>query len=123
VAEKDGKTIGLSLTLPDLNQPLMHINGRLFPFGWLKLLYYSRKITTIRVFIMGVLEEYRAHGLDSTFYVETARTAIAKRIQLIEMSWILETNMPIRLIIERLGGAIYKTYRIYDLPLNESGHA
>ncbi len=115
--EKDGKPVGLSLTLPDLNQPLLHMSGRLFPFGWAKMLYYVRRITAMRVFIMGVLPEYRSLGLDSALYTETARAAIAKGITLCEMSWILESNTMMRRIIESLGGSIYKTYRLYDLPL------
>jgi GNAT superfamily N-acetyltransferase len=115
--EKDGKTVGLSLTLPDLNQPLMHLRGRLFPFGWAKMLYYARHITAMRVLIMGVLPEYRALGLDSAMYVETASAAVRKGITLCEMSWVLESNTMMRRIIEGLGGSIYKTYRLYDLPL------
>jgi GNAT superfamily N-acetyltransferase len=115
--EKEGRTVGLSLTLPDLNQPLLHVHGRLFPFGWAKMLYYARRITTMRVIIMGVLPEYRLLGLDSAMYVETAKAAIRKGITLCEMSWILESNTMMRRIIEGLGGEIYKTYRVYDLPL------
>ena len=118
VAEKDGKPVGVSLTLLDLNQPLLHMNGHLLPFGWAKFLYYRRKVNTLRVLIMGVLEEYRSLGLDSAMYVETAKTALKRGIQQVEMSWILETNTMMRRIVERLGGNIYKTYRIYDLPLN-----
>jgi len=117
VIEKDGKAVGLSLSLPDLNQPLLHVRGRLFPFGWLKLWYYSKKIKTVRVFIMGVLEEYRSQGLDSIMHMETVEAALSKGMEQMEMSWILETNTMTRRIIERVGGRIYKTYRIYDLPL------
>jgi GNAT superfamily N-acetyltransferase len=117
--EKDGKPVGLSLTLPDLNQPLLHMGGRLFPLGWAKMLYYSRRISAIRVLIMGVLPEFRSLGLDSALYAETARAAIGKGITLCEMSWILESNTMMRRIIEGLGGAIYKTYRVYDLALDE----
>lgn len=117
IAEKDGRPVGLSLTLPDYNQPLLHINGRLFPFGWLKLWYYSRQIDTVRVFIMGVVEKYRGLGLDSAFHVETARAALRRKIKQVEMSWVLESNTVMRRIIESLGGHIYKTYRIYDMSL------
>ena len=117
VVEKDGTPVGLALSLPDFNQPLLRVHGRLLPFGWLKLWYYTRKVKTVRVFIMGVLEEYRNQGLDSVMYMETVKAAISRDIESLEMSWILETNTMMRRIIVRMGGYIYKTYRIYDLPL------
>ena len=119
VAEKDGKFVGVSLSLADINQPLYHIRGRLFPFGWLKFLYYRRRIDTVRVFIMGVVKEYRRAGLDAVFYLETAQAAFRKNLPNVEMSLILEDNEMMRRIIEKFDGRIYKTYRMYDLPLNE----
>lgn len=118
IAEKDGKPVGVSLSLLDFNQPLLHLNGRLFPFGWVKFWYYSKKINMLRAFMMGVVEEYRSLGLDSMLYLETVKAALKKRIDSVEMSLILEDNDMMRRIIENLGGKIYKTYRIYDLPLN-----
>ena len=119
IAEKDGKFVGVSLSLADINQPLYHIKGRLFPFGWIKFLYYRRRIDTVRVFIMGVVKEYRSAGLDAVFYLETAQAAFRKNLPNVEMSLILEDNEMMRRIIENFGGHIYKTYRMYDLPLNE----
>ncbi len=96
------------------------MNGRLFPFGWLKFLFYRRKIKVLRVFMMGVVEEYRTQGLDSMLYFETAKVAVAKRLKGAEMSLILEDNDMMRRIIENFGGTIYKTYRLYDLPLDSA---
>lgn len=117
IAEKDGKPVGVSLSIIDYNQALLHMNGQLFPFGWLKFLFYRRQIKVLRVFMMGVIEEYRTQGLDSVFYFETAKVAVAKRLDGAEMSLILEDNDMMRRIIENFGGVIYKTYRLYDLPL------
>ncbi len=117
IAEKDGKPVGVSLSIMDYNQALLHMNGRLFPFGWLQFLIHRRKIDTLRVFMMGVIEDYRTQGLDSVFYFETAKVAVARRIKGVEMSLILEDNHMMRRIIEGFGGTIYKTYRLYDLPL------
>jgi len=118
IAEKDGKPVGITLNLLDFNQPLLHLNGRLFPFGWLKFWYYSKKIKMLRCFMTGVVEEYRSLGLDSMLYLETVKAAVKRRIASAEMSLILEDNDMMRRIIENLGGEIYKTYRMYDLPLN-----
>jgi len=113
-AEVDSKPVGFSLAVPDINQALKKINGRLFPFGLFKLLYYARKIDRLRVLIMGVIEQYRNKGIDSVFYLETYRKAIAKGYKWGEFSWILENNDPINTALRNIGAKVYKTYRIYE---------
>ena len=118
-AEADGEPVGVSVTLPDLNIPLHKMNGRLFPFGWIKFLWYKRKIDTARFFMMGVIEEYRTRGIDAIFYLETAKAMLRKGYVRCEMSWILEDNTMMNRIIRRLGGRVYKVYRIYEKKLSE----
>ena len=114
----EGEPIGVSLTLPDLHQALKAIGGgRMYPFGVLRFLWARRKINQIRMVLMGVKAEYRALGIDAIFYVETARRAFAKGHKRIEGSWVLESNVMMNRIIERLGGTRYKTYRIYQKQL------
>jgi len=113
----DDKPIGCFVALPDLNQVALHLGGRLFPTGWLKYLWYRRKVTGIRVLIMGVLEEHRLKGVESLFYQEGCRVAVRKGYQWAEMSWILEDNYRVSRGIETMGGHVYRTYRIYDLPI------
>ncbi|HVO44520.1 MAG TPA: hypothetical protein VMT34_17965 [Aggregatilineales bacterium] len=114
----DGKPVGISLTLPDVNQALKRAGGgHMFPFGLLKYLWYAkinRKINRVRLVLMGVVEDYRMLGIDAIFYVQTARIALSKGYYHLEGSWILETNTMMNRIIERLGGRRYKTYRIYE---------
>jgi GNAT superfamily N-acetyltransferase len=117
LAEVDDRPVGIFVGLPDVNQPLLHINGRLFPFGWIKYLWYRRKIDTFRGLIMGVIEEYRERGIDALMYVEAAKEAFRKGYKRCEMSWILEDNVMMNRIIQRIGGEIYKTYRIYEMVL------
>lgn len=114
VAEVDGEPVGVSITLPDMNQPLLHMGGKLFPFGWLKYLWYRRKMHICRVFAMGVLEAYRGQGIDAVFYYLTGKAAIPKGYTMAEMSWILETNTMMNRAVRFLGGQVYKTYRIYE---------
>lgn len=113
-AEIDGKPVGFSLAVPDINQALKKINGRLFLFGILKLLYYTRKINRLRVIIMGVVEEYRNKGIDSVFYLDTYRKGIEKGYNWGEFSWILENNDPMNIALTNIGAKVYKTYRIYE---------
>ena len=117
----DGKAVGISLGLPDVNQALVKAKAQpnmwSLPLTLGKFLWHRRKINGFRLWALGVIPEYRALGIDAVFYVETARKAFAKGYQRCEMSWILESNDMMNRIIERLGGKIYKTYRIYEKPV------
>ena len=117
IAEYKGEPAGVSIVLPDLNQALKHANGRLFPFGLLKILFYRRKIKEIRMPIMGVREAYRNRGIDAIFYNETYNSAVAKGIRSCELSWVLESNTTLNRILKKLGAKRDKTYRLYDYPL------
>lgn len=117
LAEVDGKPAGFSLALPDFNQVFIHLNGRLFPLGLLKLLYFKRRITRVRIITMGVLPEYRRMGIDMAFISETYKRCIKKNWLSGEMSWILETNGPMNNALIHLGYELQKTYRLYDYQL------
>lgn len=108
--------IGCFVAPPDYNQVACHLNGRLLPFGWIKYLWYKRKINGLRVLIMGVLEEHRLKGVESFFYEQACRVAIKRGYEWAEMSWILEDNYKVSRGIEMMGGVVYRTYRIYDAP-------
>jgi GNAT superfamily N-acetyltransferase len=116
VAFIDGKPVGCFVALPDFNQVAYHLNGRLFPIGWLKFLWYKSKIDGLRVLIMGVLEEHRLKGIEALFYQEACRVALPKGYKWGEMSWILEDNYNVIRGIEMMGGKVYRKYRLFDLP-------
>lgn len=113
-AEVDGKPVGFLLALPDLNQALRHLDGRLLPFGIFKLLWYSRRIDQIRVITMGIRPGYRRLGLDALLNMKTYELGTAAGYRRAECSWILEENWDMRRALERLGARVYKTYRIYE---------
>jgi len=117
MAEIDGQPIGFSLALPDINQALIHTNGRLLPFGLFKILWHSRKIDFIRIIILGVIHKYQKRGIDAIFYLDTWRNAVKKGYVKGEMSWLLENNDMINRSATMLGGRIYKTYRMYEMPI------
>ncbi len=115
VAEIEGEPAGFSLSIPDYNQALIHVrDGKLFPTGLLKLLWYKRKIDMIRVIIMGVRHKYRKLGIDAVFYYETYTRGINMGYYKGEFSWILEDNAPMNHTLEKLGSWVYKKYRIYE---------
>jgi hypothetical protein len=117
LAEVKGRPAGFSLTLPDYNQALKHLNGRLFPFGIFKLLWYSRKIDHPRILVMGVTHEYQRRGIDTVFYVRTWDAGKKRGYTWGEMSWILEDNEMMKRAMELMGGKVYKTYRIYEMSI------
>jgi GNAT superfamily N-acetyltransferase len=105
-AEKEGKPIGFSLALPDINQALRPLAGR--------LLRGLKKIDLIRVILMGVLKEYRSLGIDMFFYKLTAENAYKQGIFKAEMSWILENNEAMNRVLRHINAAVTKTYAIYE---------
>jgi len=120
IAEDHGRAVGFSMALPDFNQVLIRLNGRLLPFGLLKLLWLTkvrRATDGVRVLTMGILPEYRKRGLDNVFYYETFMRGTARGYRWAELSWILENNTLMNRVSENLGHTRYKTYRIYDYPL------
>src|SRR5690606_12624636 len=115
IAEVGGKPVGFSLALPDLNQALRHLpDGRLFPFGLVKLLWHRRKVDAVRIITFGFKPPYQQSGLGVGFYMRTWRTANAKGYFAGEASWILEDNYRMVRPLERLGGHVHRRYRIYE---------
>ena len=114
MAEVDGKPAAFFVALPDYNQVLGKINGKLGPVGFAKFLWYSRKISDVRVLAMGVVEQYRKKGIEGLLYLESFKAAVKKGYQRAEMSWILEDNLLVQRGCELMGGTLYKKYRIYE---------
>jgi hypothetical protein len=110
-----GETIGFALSLPDFNQVLIKMNGRLFPFGLIKALWNKRKIDRMRVIILGLLPEYRGKALDVLLYLAIFRNGLDIGLTWGEMSWILEDNGPMNSAIEKFGSTLFRTYRLYDV--------
>jgi GNAT superfamily N-acetyltransferase len=120
IAEKDGETVGAALTLPDINQVLVGMNGRLLPFGWLKFLRDRSKVDRLRVFALGVKHAYRHTGVAAGLYLKHLETAAQPgAIKGGEMGWILETNEPMNRAMEGMGGEVVKRYRLYERSLGE----
>jgi GNAT superfamily N-acetyltransferase len=114
IAEKDGEPVAAGLTLPDYNQVLIHLNGRLLPFGWAKALWYRRKIDRVRVFALGVKPEYQHTGVGAKLYEMHYDAAERTNQKKGETGWILETNKSMNRAMERMGGRIVRTYRVFE---------
>lgn len=123
IAEVNGSPAGMIVVLPNLNEAIRDLNGRLFPFGWMKVLWRLkvRYPASARVPLMGVCRRYQETLLGPALafmLIDAVRTpALQRGIREVEMSWILEDNTRMRAIIESIGGAAYKRYRIYGKEL------
>jgi hypothetical protein len=119
IAEVDGAPAAFMVVLPNINEAIRDLNGRLLPFGWLKLLWRLkvRFPETARIPLMGVRKQYHDSLLGAALafmVIQAAQPRAIKRgIKKVEMSWILEDNKGMHDIIESIGGVAYKRYRIY----------
>jgi len=122
--EIDGEPAGFGALLPNLNDAIFDLDGRLFPFGWAKLLWRlkAKGVKRGRVPLMGVKRKFarEARGAFAPFLILDAfrREAVKIGITEAEYSWILEDNAPMRHILDGFGARIYKTYRLYGKALN-----
>jgi GNAT superfamily N-acetyltransferase len=119
IAEKDGRPVGFSLTLPNLNEALRHLpDGKLFPFGLFKFLWHKRKIGSARIMTLGLRPELQtSSGIGAAMYLRTFQVAGERGYNQGEASWILENNLLMRQALEKVGFEQYKTYRVYERAL------
>lgn len=117
-AELGGQTAGMLLGLPDVNQVLGRMNGRLLPFGIFHFLNRKRIIDRFRLAALGVVPEHRNKGLEALLMDELYRRGgLARGYERAELSWVLEDNRAMNRGIEATGAKLYKTYRIYQKEL------
>jgi len=113
-AMHQGKEVGFAFGLPNYNEILKELNGRLFPFGIFKLLINRKKIKGIRAVVFGVIPEVQHTGLAYLLYDQLEKNALARGYEWAETSWQLEDNEAINRFTTSIGGRIYKKYRIYE---------
>ena len=122
IATVDGKPAAMCVALPDFNEMIHDLKGKLFPFGWAKLAWrlLTRRsfLSGTRVILMGVTPEYKNKPMGSQLALLTVgavrEASLKLRMPVCEMSWVLETNTQTRHSIEEIGGRVYKTYRMYQ---------
>lgn len=118
IAEIDGDPIAFSIALPDYNQIFRNMNGKLFPTGLFKILWNRKNINKVRTALMGVIPEYQGRGIDALLHREAINNGLEKGIYSSEVGWILENNIQMVRVAEKLGGTIDKRYRVYSKSLN-----
>jgi hypothetical protein len=123
IAEVDGEPAAFIVLLPNINEAIADLNGRLLPFGWAKLLWRLkvRYPQSGRVPLMGVRRAFHhtrlGPGLAFAVIDAVRQPALREGFREVELSWILDDNEGMRNIIENIGGAVSKRYRMYEKPL------
>lgn len=117
IAEADGQTVGMAITIPDIHQVYKKMQGRVLPFGWLYYLMRGRIIDRLRVGFLGVLPEYQHTGVAAALYLEHFETAQKSRQKTGEASFILEVNTSMNRGLEAMGGRLAKRWRVYEREL------
>ena len=116
IAEREdtGEVVGMAMTIPDLNQVLEKMKGRLLPLGWWHFLRKGRIMDRVRVGFLGVKPEYQHTGVAAKLYQDHFDAAEARPQKGGEMGWILETNTAMNRGMEAMGGKVVKRYRVYE---------
>jgi GNAT superfamily N-acetyltransferase len=114
VAEIDGETIAMAITIPDIHQVYKKMRGRLLPLGWWYYLNRGRIIDRLRVGFLGVLPEYQHTGVAAALYMEHFAAAERGRQKYGEAGFILESNHSMNRGLEALGGHVVKRWRVYE---------
>jgi GNAT superfamily N-acetyltransferase len=123
IATYKGEPAAMAITLPNINDWIKDLDGKLLPFGWVKLAWrlLARPPLSVRMPLMGVKRSYHGTAVGSALalaVIDAVRSYhVGRGTKHGELSWILEDNMPMRRMIEALGGVHYKTYRIYEKTL------
>jgi hypothetical protein len=126
VVESPTEPVGFMLAVPDYNQPLQPLRGRLLTprlLGFLPYLFQWKYPPWCRVVILGTKVEYRNRGLEAVMLSEGFKTGLRVGFTDAEASWILEDNEPMVRFMGTFGGKVYKTYRLYERRLDGAGRA
>ena len=110
----DGQAIGFAMALPDVNVLLRGLDGRLLPFGWLKLLWGLPRLRQYRMWALGVAPEYQGKAVDSLLYRHVYEALYPRRVR-IEINYVLEDNAPMNNALRRLGVKDLRRYRVYEM--------
>lgn len=111
--DRNGRPIGFAIALPDINLLLKELNGRLLPFGWLKLLWGLPRLNSYRMFALGVIPEYHGLGIDSLIYRALYESLFSPDMWM-EINYVLEDNVHMNNAIRKLQAKPLRRYRVYQ---------
>lgn len=123
IAEVDGEPAAMVICLPNLYEIIADLEGKLLPFGWAKMLWRlkTHRFQSCRVPLMGIRQRHQGSMIGSALLPlllkSLHRGLLADGVKRLEMSWILDDNMPMHRVLEGLGAEAYRTYRLFEKPL------
>jgi ribosomal protein S18 acetylase RimI-like enzyme len=117
IAEINGQPVGYVIALPDMNVLIKKLNGRLLPFGFMKLFFGRKNIHQYRIWALGIIPEYQRRAIDTLFYRRLYEILMSKSAQRIEANYVLEDNFAMSNPIRKLGLKEVKRYRAYELSI------
>lgn len=117
IAELDGAPVGFCLTLPDFNQVVKAIDGKLNLVNLIRILFLEKKINKGRMILAGVIDGFRNTPLSSVLMYKSLKSAAIKGYKGVEMSWVLDDNVAANRVLETLNASAYKQYRIFEKPI------
>ena len=117
LAEEAGEPVGLLVNLPDVNQAIKPLAGRLLSRGLPRALPYLLRLKlppVCRVLLLGVRPRFRRRGIETVLLYEGLKAAYRAKVRMAEAGWVLENNVPVRQTISHFGGRVTKVYRLYE---------
>lgn len=117
VITKNGEVVAFNIAMPNMSEGIRQSKGRLFPFGIFKILRAAKRTKQLDTLIGGIKEEYRGRGLDVLLALKTIESAKKAGLEVVDSHHELETNLKVRAEMERLGGIVYKRFRVFQKKL------
>ncbi len=111
--DEKGRPVGFAITIPDINSLIKNLNGRILPFGWIKLLFGIPGLKKYRMFAIGVIPQYQRKGIDSLLYRAICESLYSPEAYM-EINYVLEDNAPMNNAIRKLNAKSLRRYRIYQ---------
>ena len=114
---KDGELISFVVGIPDMTEGIQKAKGKLFPFGFLKILRAAKKTKQLDLLLGGIKEKFRGLGLDVLMGVRMIMAASEAGMEMMDTHHELESNVKVRAEMEKMGGKIYKRFRVFQKAL------
>lgn len=114
---KEGELVAFVVGIPDMTEGIQKARGRLFPFGFLKILRAAKKTKQLDLLLGAIKEKYRGLGLDVLMGVKMIMTARKAGLEMMDTHHEMEANVKVRAEMEKMGGKVYKKFRIYQKAL------
>ena len=120
LAEVKGEPVGFMLSLPDFNEPIQPLRGKLLTpklWNFLQYLWRRKRPRIVRVVTLGMKKGFRQRGIDAVMFAHSLKMCLEIGFRECEVSWLLEDNVMVNRSVNIFGGSLYKTYRLYERPV------